>query len=197
MKNLTKLLFFSLTATLYAETDSFVTYNRFAQSYNQQDNTENKNVVELRKKARQRMRLDNDAYSTDQQEEIEKLYQSINRKWQKADGKKALKELLKKYKNANRTGCAILYLGQITEGRTREEYLNQAITEYNDSWYGDGVQVGAYARYLLGVYYQKKRQANKAEKLFDEIKTQYLDSIDHQGTALVELIEKQNRLFKK
>lgn len=197
MKKLFILLVAFLSVTIYAGT-AFPgrSTHSFGRSNEDLSDSEKK-VFELRKKARERMRLDNDAYSTAQQEEIEELYQSISKKWQKGDGKKALKELLKKYKDANRTGCAMLYLGQITDGKTREDFLNKAITEYSDCWYGDGVQVGAYARYLLGVYYQKKKQQDKAQKLFNEIKDQYSDSVDHQGTPLVDLIEKQNMLSRK
>jgi len=197
MKKLFILLVAFVSVTIYAGTASpGRSIHPFGRSNEDLSDSEKK-VFELRKKARERMKLDNDAYSTSQQEEIEELYQSISKKWQKGDGKKALKELLKKYKDANRTGCAMLYLGQITDGKAREDFLNKAIAEYSDCWYGDGVQVGAYARYLLGVYYQKKKQQDKAQKLFNEIKEQYPDSVDHRGTPLVDLIEKQNALLKK
>jgi len=142
-----------------------------------------------RMKARQRMRKDSSIYSREQSREIEALYQVANRKWRSQEGKDSLKQLIEKFDKANRTGCALLYLGQMSQGKEREEYLQKAIDGFSDCYYGDGVQVGAYARYYLGYYYKKSGQEKKAEELFKEIKSKYPDAINHKGRFLAELID--------
>ena len=146
------------------------------------------NVAAQRAKARERMRKDAEIYSPDELKEIEKLYQVANRQWRTEEGKESLKELIKKYDKANRTGCALLYLGQMSKGEERENYLKQAIDHFSDCFYGDGVQVGAYARFYLAYYYKDSGEKDKADKLFAELKTQYPDAIDHKGRLLRDLI---------
>jgi hypothetical protein len=50
------------------------------------------------------------------------------------------------------------------------------------------VQVGPYARYLLGKLYLRQGLDEKAKTLFDEIRTLFPESIDHEGRLLVKLI---------
>jgi hypothetical protein len=52
--------------------------------------------------------------------------------------------------------------------------------------YGDGVQVGAYARYLLALDYKEKGDNAKANSLFDQIKKDYPHAVDHRGKPLGE-----------
>ena len=108
-----------------------------------------------RAKARERMRRDQELYSPQQIQEIESLYQVANQKWQTEAARKSLQTLVEKYPKANRTGCALLYLGQMTHGDGQVAYLEQAIADHSDCFYGDGVQVGAYARFLLAQVYRK------------------------------------------
>jgi len=82
-----------------------------------------------RMKARERMRKDSSIYSNEQLREIEALYQVANQKWQTQEGKDSLKQLIQLFDKANRTGCALLYLGQMSKGREREEYLQRAASE--------------------------------------------------------------------
>ena len=96
------------------------------------------------------MRQDAQSFSDQERSEIESLYQVANRKWQTQEARDSLKTLVEKYKKANRTGCAILYLGQLSRGDEQIAYLKQAIADHSDCFYGDGVQVGAFARLLLG-----------------------------------------------
>jgi TolA-binding protein len=124
-------------------------------------------------KARERMRRDSKAFSPQEVREIETLYQVANKKWQSQEAKDSLKTLVQKYRKANRTGCAILYLGQ-------------AIADHSDCFYGDGVQVGALARFFLGRAYLNGENADKAKSLFDEIRKDYPDSIDHGGRSLID-----------
>ena len=143
-----------------------------------------------RVKAKMRMRKDSEIYSRDELREIESLYQVANKQWRSQEGKDSLKELIEKYDKANRTGCALLYLGQMSKGEEREEYLKQAIEDFSDCFYGDGVQVGAYARYYLAYHYKESGKQNKADKLFAELEQQYPEAIDHEGRLLQDVIEK-------
>jgi len=83
----------------------------------------------------------------------------------------------------------LLYLGQMSNGQEREDYLKEAIEDFSDCFYGNGVQVGAYARYYLAHHYRKSGETSKAEKLFTELKEEYPDAIDHKGQLLSALIE--------
>lgn len=147
-------------------------------------------VAEQRTKARKRMRKDADIYSGNELKEIENLYQVANKQWRTEKGKNSLKELITKYDKANRTGCALLYLGQMSTGEEREEYLNQAIEGFSDCYYGDGVQVGAYARYHLAYHYRKAGDETKAAELFEELEKLYPNAINHKGKLLASMIEK-------
>ncbi len=146
-------------------------------------------ISEMQKAAaRDRMYEDQDIYSRDELREIETLYQVANKKWRSEEGKDSLKELISKYSSANRTGCALLYLGQQSTGDEQVEYLQRAIDDFSDCFYGDGVQVGAYARFVLFHRYKRDGENEKAAKLADEIKTLYPDSISHRKQSLVALL---------
>ena len=108
----------------------------------------------LRDRFRARMAQDRATYSEAQLGEIEQLYQVANRQWNSPEAQSSLRKLVETYGQANRTGCALLYLGQMSDGADKERYLNQAANDFADCWYGDGVQVGAYARFYLANYYQ-------------------------------------------
>ncbi len=142
-----------------------------------------------RMKARERMRRDSAVYSREQLREIETLYQVANKQWRSQEGKDSLKKLIEKFAKANRTGCALLYLGQMSKGREREEYLQRAIDGFSDCYYGDGVQVGAYARYYLAHYYKDNGQAEKAQELFKQIISNYPDALNHKGRFLTDFID--------
>jgi len=139
----------------------------------------------LRDKARKRMQQDAQMFSDDERREIETLYQVANKKWQTQEARDNLEKLVEKYKNANRTGCAILYLGQMSRNDEQIAYLKQAIADHSDCFFGDGVQVGAFARFLLGNVYLQKGNAEAANELFEELRTNYPEAIDHSGNSLV------------
>jgi hypothetical protein len=148
-----------------------------------------KEVAEKQRlQARQRMRRDSEVYSRDQLREIEDLYQVANKQWRSQEGKESLEALIKKYDKANRTGCALLYLGRMSEGEDRRKYLKEAIEDYSDCYYGDGVQVGAYARFCLAHVYRDAGDSSKADRLFAEIRTDYPEAIDHSGRLLSTLM---------
>lgn len=151
-------------------------------------NSDGQSGSELRRqqqKARERMRRDAQTYSQEQLREIESLYQVANQRWRTQQARDVLKVLVEKYKKANRTGCAILYLGQMSRGDEQIAYYKQAIADHSDCFYGDGVQVGAFARALLGQIYLGKGDADQAKKLFDEIRKDYPHAVDHRGNPLV------------
>jgi hypothetical protein len=152
--------------------------------------TDSDKTAEIQRiKARERMRKDLEIYSQDELRDIETLYQVANKKWRSEEGKESLKKLIEKYKSANRTGCALLYLGQMTTGDEQMEYLQQAIDDFSDCFYGDGAQVGAYARFVLWYRYRNDGEKEKAAKLAEEIRTDYPDAIDHRGRNVVALLE--------
>ena len=143
----------------------------------------------LRDKFEKQMSRDQAKYSPEQLREAERLYQVANQKWGSAEASDSLQAMIKKYPDINRTGCAVLYVGQQSEGAERVKYLRDCIEKYNDCFYGDGVQVGAYARFLLAEYYKTNGQTKDAQELFNEIKTKYPDAVDHAGRLLVESIK--------
>ena len=135
-------------------------------------------------KARERMRADLKKHKQDELRKAEALYQVANKNWRSDEAKQSLQQMVEQYPDINRTGCAVLYLGQYAEGEERERLLTEAAEKYGDCYYGDGVQVGAYARFLLALYYKENGQADKAKTLFDEIRSKYPDATDHRGGSL-------------
>lgn len=148
-----------------------------------------KNAEIQRVKARERMCKDLETYSQDELRDIETLYQVANKKWRSEEGKESLRKLISKYSSANRTGCALLYLGQMSTGGEQINYLKQAIENFSDCFYGDGAQVGAYARFILLYRYRNDGEKEKAARLAEEIQTDYPDAIDHRGRKVVELLK--------
>ncbi len=142
----------------------------------------------LRDKFDQRMAEDQAKHSKEEMRESEKLYQVANEKWGSQEATQSLEALLKKYPDLNRTGCATLYIAQRSKGEERIKFLNECIEKYSDCFYGDGVQVGAFARFFLAEEYQNTGQQGKATALCNEIKAKYPTSIDHAGNLLVERI---------
>lgn len=139
-------------------------------------------------KARERLQKDLEKYTQEQLSEIETLYQVANRNWRTQEAQDSLKKLISQYTEANRTGCAVLYLGQMTEGEESINYLKTAIQDFSDCFYGDGVQVGAYARYVLAYRYNAAEQYQEAKELLDKIEEKYPEATDHQGRPLKNVI---------
>ena len=139
--------------------------------------------------ARTRMRQDRGKYSPEVLGEVEELYQTANREWRSPAAKAAMEKLIDEYPDLNRTGCATMYLGQMSQGEERVDYLTKAMTDFADCYYGDGVNVGAYATYYLACYDWQEGRYDEAQKLIDKIKTQYPDAIDHRGRALTDLLK--------
>ena len=134
--------------------------------------------------AKLRMRQDVENYTLEQRKEIEKLYQAANKNLRDADAKANLLKVVADYPKANRSGCALVYLAQTSQGDQQINYLKQAIENYSDCFYGNGVQVGAYARLLLAVRRVNDGNQLEATKLLDELAKQYPRSLDHKGQPL-------------
>ena len=150
----------------------------------------NGKTVDRKEGIRRRTAEDRKTYSAEQLSEIENLYQVANKMWSTPEAKTCLKVLIEKYPKANRTGCAVQYMGQMSSGEEKEKYLKLAITDFGDCYYGSGVQVGAYARLYLGYYYKEKGMAKEAKALFDEIRKDYPNAINHKGKRLVDNLPK-------
>lgn len=142
---------------------------------------------------RRRTEEDLKKYGSVQLDEIEELYQVANRGHWDSTVKANLLEVIRLCPDANRAGCATLYLGQMTEGAEKEQFLKTAIGKYNDCWYGDGVQVGAYARYQLASYYRDNGRTEESSALLDELRRDYPDAINHNGWLLLNDFSEERR----
>src|SRR5579863_8725955 len=59
---------------------------------------------------------DGKKYTPEQLGEAESLYQVANQKWGSPEATESLQTMIKKYPDINRTGCAVLYVAQMSEG---------------------------------------------------------------------------------
>lgn len=136
----------------------------------------------VRERVQKRAARDGETYDRATLREIEILY----RKASDSDGAdEALKTLIEKFPKANRTGCAVMYAAQREKDvAERERLLKLAIDKFGDCYYGDGVQVGAYARYYLAGHCSQAGRTAEAEKLYAEIRTDYPDAVNHKGGLL-------------
>ena len=138
-----------------------------------------------RAKALERMRRDKEVFSQQELDEINSLYHAADKGLETGEARETrLKTLVAKYPKSNRAGCAVVYLGQASRGDEQIAYFKQAIADHGDCYYGDGVQVGAYARFLLGKAYLESGRAHEASLLFDDIRSNYPDAVDHGGDSL-------------
>ena len=151
--------------------------------------------TELKERSRERFRQDRDEYSRQELAELEELYQVANKNWKtdKPKAKEAMEELVKNYKKANRTGCAMLYLGQLSRGDERDKYLDEAIKDYSDCFYGNGVQVGGWARFLRILDLRSDNKDAAADKLEKELRTDYPKAISHKGILLTDLLDSSEK----
>lgn len=137
--------------------------------------------------ARKRAAEDRQHYKPEELQEIESLYQVANKNWRTDEARESLKKLLEKYDKSNRTGCATLYMGQMSEGKDRIEYLTRAVEKFSDCYYLNGCQVGGYGRYVLALTLWQNGEKDKARALLGELKKKYKDTIDHKGRPMAEI----------
>jgi hypothetical protein len=142
----------------------------------------------LRARFQHRMAQDREKHTQDQLREAENLMRIADQQWGSPEANESLQKLIKDYPDFNRAGCAMLYIAQRSQGDERARCLQECIERCNDCFYGDGVQVGAYARFLLAADYKSKREQEKAAALYIELKTKYSDAVDHNGRLLADSI---------
>ncbi len=147
----------------------------------------------LRTKFDARLAADRAKHTPDELRDAESLYQVANQKWGTPEATESLQTMIKKYPDINRTGCAVLYVAQTSKGDERAKNLQDCIDKYNDCMYGDGVQVGAYARYILMMDAREKGDAKKGDELANEIKTKFPDAIDHSGNLLADSLKAETK----
>jgi len=147
---------------------------------------EREEIVEVQRlRARLRMRDDKKLYNDAQLSEISQLYAEAMRQQTPPEKKtKLLQKIVSDFPKANRAGCAVQYLGQEAKGEKRIQYFKQAIANHGDCYYGDGVQVGPYARYYLANTYLEAGQKDQARPVLEEILQDYPEAINHQGHLL-------------
>lgn len=148
-------------------------------------------VEQNKQAARARAAKDRETYSAEQLREIEQLYQVANRNWRSPEAVASLEQLIGKFDKANRTGCAVLYLGQMSEGEQRLKYLRRAIEQFSDCYYFDGCQVGGYARLVLADTLAGLGQKDEAAKLLADVRKDYQNATDHRGRRLIDVIPKE------
>lgn len=81
-------------------------------------------AITPKERARKRFEEDRNIYSVEELRDIEKLYQVANKQWNSPEAKESLKILIEKYPKANRTGCALQYLGQMSSEKRRSNTSN-------------------------------------------------------------------------
>lgn len=148
----------------------------------------------LNKRVSRMFEEDRKKYTQEQVIEAENLYRVISQKGGTQEAKDSFDAMMTKFPEINRTGCAMLYMAQRAKGEERAKLLQECIEKHSDCMYGDGVQVGAFARFLMARDCSSKGDDKKAEALNAELKLNYADSIDHAGNLLV---EQQAKLAKK
>lgn len=151
-------------------------------------------VETLRARAQERMRQDLATYSPNDLRTLEDLYQSANRNLRGPDAKAILQRVVKEYPKSNRAGSAVLYLAQMSSGAEREAHLKAAIEAHGDAWYGDGVQVGAFARVQLAAFYAADGRLAEARVLAREVVDTFPGAVDHNGRPLLEALRSLNLL---
>jgi hypothetical protein len=164
---------------------------RLAELENKDDNANKLERLREENKlnARKRAAEDRRTYKPGELAEIESLYQVANKNWRTDEARASLKKLLDKFDKANRTGCATLYMGQMSQGRERIEYLTRAVEKFSDCYYLNGCQVGGYGRFVLALTLWESGEKDKARTLLAELKKNFKDAIDHKGRPMSEIAE--------
>lgn len=149
-------------------------------------------VEDNREKAREAWQKDGRKLKRDELTAMETLYQKANENPRTPESQEMLKELIRKYPETNRAGCAACYLGQFSrDAAESEKYLELAIKEYSDCYYLNGTSVGGWARMLLAGREKQSGSASKARKLAAEIRKDYPDATNHSGELLVPFLDKE------
>lgn len=78
----------------------------------------------------------------------------------------------------------------MSEGVEKEEYLQTAIANHSDARFGDGAQVGAFARAELAMFYANTGAADKARALAEEVRKMYPGAVAHNGAGLEDALRR-------
>jgi len=148
--------------------------------------------IPLRQRAKVRIDAEALAFSAAEVADIEARYRSAFRP-EVLDGRTFLRRpeaepilvaLVRRYPRANRAGCALLLLAQLSTGPRREHYLREAISFKGDAWFENGVQVGALARAILAIHLAGLERFDEAEAVAAELVQDFPGAIDQTGASL-------------
>lgn len=145
--------------------------------------------MKMRARIKERMQKDRTLYGTDGLREIEMAYRAYAKS--KDVDNENLQRLITKFSKANRTGCAVMYAGQRARGADDGKWFRLAIEKYGDCLYGNGVQVGAYARFYLARLLERKGDKDGAERLLAEIMKLYPDALTHRGKKMSDYLRQK------
>lgn len=160
-----------------------------SQVQNNANNTITPAVKRMQEAALARDAEDHKRYKLEDIKNAEDLYQRAARNLSSYEAKKLLDRVVTEYPQLNRAGCAQLYRAQQEdEGAEKERLLKDCIKRFGNCYYFDGVQVGPYAMYQLGILYQRDGKNEEANKLFRQIRDKYTDAVNHSGALLVSQI---------
>lgn len=136
----------------------------------------------------ERQEADHDRYTKEQLSRLEEVYLRAGRQRGEQQSLELLREVVEGYPESNRAGCAAVTLGArlLEQGQLdeAERYLLRARDEWDDSFYGDGVQVGAMARVRLADVYSLQDRTSDAQSMVEEVLERYPDAVDHNGRPL-------------
>ncbi len=127
-------------------------------------------------------------YSREERTEIQNLYKL----WRTRKGKErdaVATNLLRRFPKSNPTGCVQYFTALDYAGQKRIRLLKQVIQNYDDCWFGFGVQVGPMARYHLINILMETGKQKEAEKYREELRTRFPDAIDGNGKLISELLK--------
>ena len=154
----------------------------------EQSSPPQRTIQELQQAARARIARDSMFYSREERIEIDNLYKS----WKTRKGKERQAvaiTMLRRFPKANPTGCVQYLLALDSARQKRIRLLKQVIQNYDDCWFGSGVQIGAMARYHLINILMETGKKEEAEKYREELKTSFPDAIDGTKKRISELLK--------
>jgi hypothetical protein len=108
--------------------------------------------------------------------------------------KEALLKLVAMFPTANRAGCALRYLAQLSPPAEREAFLTRTIADHSDAWYGDGTQVGPFAKAQLAALYASTGRQAEALTRAEEVAREFPESVDHSGSRLTDTLRRMKLL---
>jgi len=136
-------------------------------------------------RARQRHALDTARLSVAAVRELELNYQALKKISDPGDASLAMKQLIRRFPQANRAGCCALYLARLLPaGEERDGWLDRCIGEWSDCYYLDGTSVGALARRMRAGDLEQSGQESQASTLISEIRRDFPGATGFGGIPL-------------